>query len=490
MSEFLLEARGICKCYGDLRANDNIHLAVRGGEKHALIGENGAGKSTLVNILFGAVRADSGAIFWRGKPAHIHNPQMARKLGIGVVFQHFALFDSMSVAENIRLGLTADDYDKLGGEDTMRDISEKYRLHINPARRAGDLSAGEKQRVEILRSLLQSPQLLILDEPTSVLTPAETRALFVLLEQLASEGRGILFISHKLHEVESLCDDATVLRGGKLVFQCQIADSSREELIGKMIGSDEVIDGGDFVMDNADVGGRREVLSLRGLIINNENAGGANLLRVDEMVLCSGTISGVAGIAGNGQDELLDVISGEQLAPHNSIVFDDKHIGGWNVARRVAAGILTVPTERCGRAAVGELPLAENVLLCRRDIARRGFIDIAAAAAFARAIIRRFEVAAENEYAKAQSLSGGNLQKFIVGRALMQQPPVLAAANPTWGVDVRAAAFIHKQLRQLRDSGAAILIISEDVDELLSLCDSIGVINGGVLSAMRRWHRR
>ncbi len=481
MSDFLLEADGICKSYGSLRANDDIRLVVRAGGKHALIGENGAGKSTLVGILYGAVRADGGTIKWRGKPVVMDNPQTARKLGIGVVFQHFALFESMTVAENIRLGLSAGDYHTRGSMDAMRRLSEKYQLQIDPARRAADLSAGEKQRVEILRSLLQEPQLLILDEPTSVLTPAETRALFVLLEKLADEGRGILFISHKLREVESLCDDATVLRGGRTVFQCRIAESSREELIGKMIGGGEVNDGGGLTKDKQ---AGQEVLCVRGLAEKGEDGGGG--LFVDDMTLKSGVISGIAGIAGNGQDKLLDVISGEQQTAAGNVIFCGDAIGDWLPARRIAAGVLTVPTERCGRAAVGELPLAENVLLCRSDaetIVRRGVINPKAAAESARAVIRRFEVAAESENAIANSLSGGNLQKFIVGRALMQKPPFLAAANPTWGVDVRAAAFIHRQLRQLRDDGAAILIISEDVDELLSLCDEISVISGGRLAA-------
>ena len=479
----MLEARGVCKSYGDLRANDNIHLVVRAGEKHALIGENGAGKSTLVNIIYGAAQADSGEIRWRGEPASINSPQAARKLGVGVIFQHFALFESMTVAENIRLGLDARAYQTSGDESEMRRLSGKYRLHINPARRIAELSVGEKQRVEILRCLLQEPQLLILDEPTSVLTPAEARALFELLEQLADEGRGVLFISHKLHEVEALCDKATVLRGGRSVFECKVADTNRDELIRKMVGVSDV--GSPLPAPLPKGEGEEVVFQLRDVDLPAQNVGG-DRLRVGELALKKGVITGVAGIAGNGQDELLNVVSGERIAPCANVVFNKQQIGEWGVAQRVAAGVLTIPTERHGRAAVGEMTLAENALFCRSDsdtLLQNGIINLRAAAESARAIINRFEVAAEGARAAAASLSGGNLQKFIVGRALMQNPPVLAAANPTWGVDVRAAAFIHRQITKLRDNGAAVLIISEDLDELFSLCDEIAVINRGMLSA-------
>ena len=509
----MLEARGVCKSYGDLRANDNIHLVVRAGEKHALIGENGAGKSTLVNIIYGAAQADSGEIRWRGEPASINSPQAARKLGVGVIFQHFALFESMTVAENIRLGLDARAYQTSGDESEMRRLSGKYRLHINPARRIAELSVGEKQRVEILRCLLQEPQLLILDEPTSVLTPAEARALFELLEQLADEGRGVLFISHKLHEVEALCDKATVLRGGRSVFECKVADTNRDELIRKMVGVGDEEDGDSprlpsfprrreslrtpgaqeipacagMTGESAEVTERKDdvLFQLRDVDLPAQNVGG-DRLRVGELALKKGVITGVAGIAGNGQDELLNVVSGERIAPCANVVFNKQQIGEWGVAQRVAAGVLTIPTERHGRAAVGEMTLAENALFCRSDsdtLLQNGIINLRAAAESARAIINRFEVAAEGARAAAASLSGGNLQKFIVGRALMQNPPVLAAANPTWGVDVRAAAFIHRQITKLRDNGAAVLIISEDLDELFSLCDEIAVINRGMLSA-------
>ncbi len=523
---FLLEARGICKSYGALRANDGVDLRVRAGGRHALIGENGAGKSTLVNILYGAVQADAGSLKWRGESVRINSPQAARKLGVGIIFQHFALFESMSVAENIRLGLRRETENA-----EMLRLSEKYGLRIDPAKCVGDLSVGEKQRVEILRSLLQEPRLLILDEPTSVLTPAESRALFVLLRRLADEGRGILFISHKLREVEELCEEATVLRGGRTVFHGLLAETTRKELIRKMIGAppppppsemeggkpdnpSPIFDGGGNPESKKQInsppifdrgenpeskkqinpppifdgggGGGDAILCVKDLHL--QNAEGGMTLRVPQLQLKKGVITGVAGIAGNGQDELLNALSGETITPPGSVLFCGEPAGGWGVARRCAAGILTVPTERRGRATVGEMSLAENALLGRAGaggLRRRGFIFPQQLREEAAGIISRFDVAAAGADAAADSLSGGNLQKYIVGRALMQKPAVLIAANPTWGVDVRAAAFVRREIMRLREGGGAVLVISEDLDELFELCDEIAVINCGALSLAR-----
>ena len=463
MTEYLLEARGICKSYGDLVANDNINLAVSAGVIHALIGENGAGKSTLVNILYGTVSADAGSFFWRGREVKIDSPQTAREMGIGIVFQHFALFESLTVAENIALGAKTD--------GDFRALSEKYDISIDPSRRVSDLSAGEKQRVEILRCLLQSPRLLILDEPTSVLTPGEARSLFTLLKRLADEGCGVLFISHKLDEVEALCEDVLVLRGGRTVGQRKMAETDRAELIRMMVG------------ENISSGLKRAEKFIGPPLFNLENISTAKL-SVPSLQLKPGVITGIAGIAGNGQDALLNMLSGETTTMPANVRFEGKNIGAWGVRRRNAAGILAVPTERHNRAAVNDLSLSENALINRispSDSLNGGFINTKKLTAFADEIIRRFDVVTKDAQTPASALSGGNLQKYIVGRALIQNPRVLLIANPTWGVDVAAAAFVRREIQNLSDTGCAVLVISEDLDELFFLCDEIAVINKGRL---------
>ena len=479
MSELLLEARGICKTYGEVRANDNIHFAVEAGSKHALIGENGAGKSTLVNILHGTVEADEGEIFWRGERVQVGSPQAAKRLGIGIIFQHFALFDSLTVAENIRLGVDGRAARQQAGDAAIRALSEKYALAIEPKRVVGDLSVGEKQRVEILRSLLRSPRLLILDEPTSVLTPAETDALFRLLNQLAEEGCGIIFISHKLHEVESLCTSATILRNGKTVYECLLAETPRETLISRMVGEVAVAPKSPPKTDSA-----KPLLTVAGV---NEVLDETLSLRVDSLELKQGRIVGVAGIAGNGQDSLLNLLSGELTTAAANIRYGESDIGDWPVLRRMKAGILSVPTERHNHATVNSLSLLLNTLIGEGNPpAAHQFINFAEARKKAEQIIDHFDVATPGTGEAAASLSGGNLQKFIIGRALLQHPAVLLLANPSWGVDVRAAAFIHEQIVRLAEAGNAVLVISEDLDELFYLSDEMAVINRGTLFPARR----
>ena len=477
MSEYLLETIAIRKSYGEVKANCGVDLRIRPRSIHALIGENGAGKSTLVNVIYGTVKPDSGRLLWRGQSVAVEGPHHARRLGIGIVFQHFALFDTLTAAENIALGIG-----HRGGLDELaaqiRSLSERYGLAVEPSRPVGTLSTGEKQRVEIVRCLLQSPQLLIMDEPTSVLTPPETRGLFNLLRHLAAEGKSILFISHKLDEVTAICDEATILRQGKTVHCCRPAETNRAEIVRMMVGElGESLSGEKRPLQESET-----AMEARRLILSDT---APFPLEVESLALRKGVITGIAGIAGNGQDSLLDALSGEMPAPSESVFLEGKPIGDWGVRRRNRSGVLAVPTERHGRAAVAEMTLAENTLLGGATLAgqvRRGLVDSAAADQFAGQIIDGFQVLAPGPAAAAGGLSGGNLQKFIMGRAILQKPKVLLAANPTWGVDVRAALFIRRALARLRDEGCAVLLISEDLDELFLLCDEIAVINRGRLA--------
>ena len=475
----LLCARQISKAYGALQANDQISLNIEKGSIHALIGENGAGKSTLVSIICGSTQADNGSIQWQGQSVKIANPAAARELGIGVVFQHFALVDQLTVEDNITLSVR--NMSSVEIKKQLQYIAKRYRLEVSLSRYVGDLSAGEKQRIEILRCLIQSPQLLILDEPTSVLTPGEVKDLFVLLKQLATEGKSILFISHKINEVCELCDKALVLRQGRMVADdINPQQAGRQQLIRLMLGEEP--DSVSVEEQSPENAAKPPILEIQRL----SSPTPTGKLWVEYLALRPGAIIGIAGIAGNGQDDLLNCLSGEILTDKNMITIHKKSIGHWNSARRRLSGILTTPTERHGRATVGDMSLIDNGLLGiaqPRQYTHRGFIRFRAVRAVAADVIKTFAVRAESPETRASALSGGNLQKFIIGRALMQQPNVFITANPTWGVDVKSAAFIHESICELRRRGSAILILSEDLDELLTLCDEIAVINNGHLSS-------
>ena len=475
MSEFLLEALDLHKSFGETRANCGATLRVRPGEIHGLVGENGAGKSTLVSALCGGTRPDQGEIRWRGKSVQIRNPTHSRGLGIGAVFQHFALFDRLTALENIVLGVDRS-ISPAQAAARARELSAQYGLAVALERPA--LSAGEKQRVEIMRCLLRSPQLIILDEPTSALAPQESARLFDLLRKLAGEGRGILFISHKLAEVEELCGEATVLRRGKTVAVIRPREIGHEEIIRQMVGEES-----DLTVRKSAVSAESAETALEARHLRSDE--GPHPLEADRLTLRRGRITGIAGIAGNGQDALLNALSGEHPTAPDSVLLFNRPIGHWGVRPRRRAGVLASPTERRGRAAATEMTLSENALLGAakpEEFVRRGFVDRAATAKFAGKIIADYDVRPPNPQAAAGALSGGNLQKFVMGRAIAQRPKALLAANPTWGVDARAEAAIHRALLNLRDSGAAIMVISEDLDEIFALSDDIAVMNAGRLS--------
>jgi simple sugar transport system ATP-binding protein len=473
-----LAIKGVRKVYPAVIANDNIDLTVMPGEIHAILGENGAGKSTLMKIIYGVTRPDQGEILWEGRHVMVQNPAHARSLGIGMVFQHFSLFETLTVAQNVALAIPGK-LDLEGLSKRIEEISEKYGLPVDPRRMVHALSVGERQRVEIIRCLLQNPRLLILDEPTSVLTPQAVRKLFETLRQLASEGVSILYISHKLDEIQELCHTATVLRNGRVTGTCTPSKETPKTMARMMIGEDLPT----FHHGEPEEG--RDVrLRIDGLTVRSEDPFGVNLenIRLD---VHSGEIVGIAGVSGNGQQELLRAISGEEPVPDKRwIQVCGVPAGRMNAAKRRGLGMCFVPEERLGRGAVPRLSLTDNILLTayRRSMLRFGMIRRKAARAFAEDCIRLFDVKCGGPGSEAKSLSGGNLQKFIVGREILQEPKVLVLAQPTWGVDVGAASFIRQQLLALRESGTAVLVISEELDELFEICDRLVVIAKGRLS--------
>ncbi|MCG4452968.1 ABC transporter ATP-binding protein [Pseudomonas sp. MMS21-TM103] len=479
-----LELRAISKRYPGCLANDRIDLRIQPGEIHALLGENGAGKSTLMKIIYGVTQPDSGALLWQGQALRVRDPAQARGLGIGMVFQHFSLFETLTVAENIALALGRQAGTPQQLEPKIREVSLRYGMGLEPERLVHSLSIGERQRVEIIRCLMQDIRLLILDEPTSVLTPQEVDELFVTLRALAAEGCSILFISHKLGEVRALCHRATVLRGGQVSGACVPSECSDLQLARLMVGDAEGLEAS---YPKAEGGLTR--LHVDDLTWHNADPFGTSLRNL-RLEVRSGEIVGIAGVAGNGQDELLALLCGElRLARSESarISIDGEPVANLYPDARRQRGMAFVPAERLGHGAVPEMSLADNALLTafQQGLLQRGMIRSHKVLELANEIIRRFAVKTPDARTPARSLSGGNLQKFIIGREILQNPKLLVAAHPTWGVDVGAAAAIHRALIALRDAGAAILVISEDLDELFQISDRLGALCSGRLSPLK-----
>lgn len=476
----LLELSGITKRYPGVIANDGVDLDIQEGEIAALLGENGAGKSTLVKIVYGLVQPDAGTLRWQGTPVRIASPKAARRLGIGMVFQHFSLFEALTVLENVALGL-----DDPPGASALRrqvqEVSAAYGLPLEPDKPVHALSVGERQRIEIVRALLQNPKVLIMDEPTSVLTPQEVGRLFETLRAIAAEGRAVLYISHKLEEVRSLCERATVLRHGRVVARVDARAETAASLARAMIGEDIRLAASARQVRLK----RAPLLLVEGLSLPAGEPHAVPLARIG-LDVQRGEILGIAGVAGNGQRELALALSGERPAAKPSMIrFDGRPIGDLGPDARRKAGLCTLPEERNGIAAVATFSLAENAVLGawrRAGLARGGVVRTAKARAFTAEIIETFDVRTRGPDAAAASLSGGNLQKFVLGREVLQEPLALIAAQPTWGVDAGAAARIHRALRQLAEAGSAVVVISQDLDEILSLCDRLAVLNAGRLS--------
>jgi simple sugar transport system ATP-binding protein len=474
-----LALRGLTRRFGAFVANQSIDLTIQPGEIHALLGENGAGKSTLVKMVYGVLRPDEGEIMWEGQILPPHTPRTARQIGIGMVFQHFSLFEAMTVLENVALGLDVPGPMPALAE-RITEVSAAYGLSLNPHREVHTLSVGERQRIEIVRCLLQSPRLLIMDEPTSVLTQGEAENLFATLRRLAAEGCAILYISHKLDEILALCAAATVLRAGRVVATCDPRQETAASLARRMMGEDLT-----HPPRTAAPPRGRPRLVLDALDLLAAAAHGVDLRGVS-LEVRAGEILGIAGIAGNGQTELFAAISGERLAPSaNDVLIDEAPCGRQGAARRRDLGLCSVPEERNGHAAVPGFSLSDNALLTgyrRAALVRYGMIRPGAARRFAADTISAYGVRCGGPDDAAATLSGGNLQKFILGREIRQHPGVLVVSQPTWGVDAGAAALIHQALLSLAEAGAAVLVISQDLDELMALSHRLAVLHAGSLS--------
>jgi simple sugar transport system ATP-binding protein len=478
--EPLLQTVGLTKRYGDFLANDAIDIAIWPREIHALLGENGAGKSTLVKAIYGLIQPSAGDILWQGQAIKLSGPSEARSRGIGMVFQHFSLFDNLTVAENVALGLD--------GKESFRDmsarleqVSKAYGLPLDPKREVWQLSVGERQRIEIVRALMQDPKFLILDEPTAVLTPQEADQLFIVLERLKAEGRAILYISHKLEEVKRLCDTATILRGGKKVATCNPKLETAASLARMMVGSE---------IKEVRAAAVRQTTVPR-LVVNDLSIEPAEphgvRLKAISLELKGGEILGIAGVAGNGQDELFAALSGERLAKDpGTVVIEGIAAGHLSITGRRKLGAAFVPEERLGHGTAPRMRLSENALLtghAASGMVRHGFIDTAATLKTVDKATEAFDVRKARRDPEAASLSGGNLQKFIVGREILRNPAVLVVSQPTWGVDAGAAAVIRQALLDLAAGGAAVLVTSQDLDELIEITDRISVMFHGELSS-------
>ena len=478
-SPYLIELQGMTKSFPGVLANDAVDLKIKPSEIHALLGENGAGKSTLVKMIYGILKPDSGTILYKGKRVEIDTPAHARELGIAMVFQHFSLFDSLSVVENISLGMNvAVDLKTLAGE--IIEVSERYGLPLDPYRHVYTLSVGERQRIEIIRCLLLEPKLLVMDEPTSVLTPQEVNKLFLTLNRLAEEGLAILYISHKLDEIKELCHHATILRLGKRVGTVNIDKESTSSLAMMMMGEELVKLERQQTITAGEVRLKVDKLNMPAI-----DSTGISLTDI-HLEVRAGEVVGIAGVAGNGQDELLKALNGEKSCPEAScIIIENQHAGKLRPNARRRAGLASVPEKRLGHGAIPDMDLVDNAFMTgfqRMGLLAKGLINYPKTRSFARKVIADFGVKTSGSKVPANSLSGGNLQKFIIGRELTQQPEILIVSQPTWGVDAGATQTIRQSLRELAAQGAAVLVISQDLDELMEMSDRIGAICGGRLS--------
>ena len=479
----LLDVRGLTKIFGTLRACDGVDLHIAKGEIHALLGENGAGKSTLVKMLFGSLEPNAGEISWQGQPVRITSPSEAKRLGIGMVFQHFSLFEALTAAENIALSLASDTPISTIAAKAQA-LSYSYGLPLDPHSLVGDLSVGERQRIEIIRCLLQTPDLIILDEPTSVLTPQEADKLFETLERLRGEGKSILYISHRLEEVKRLCDRATVLRHGKVVGHCDPSRETASSLARMMVGNE--VD--TVVREPVETGSAPALLEVDQL--DRAPATPFSIpLRKISLTVRAGEVIGIAGVAGNGQGEFFEAISGEVTQGRaDAVRIRGEGVGFKGISGRRLMGAAFVPEERLGHGAAPAMRLSDNLLLSRHTTDAKAFLGAlgtvrtGALSAAAKRINEIMDVRKSAEDPAASALSGGNLQKFIIGRELDRKPSVMVVNQPTWGVDAGAAARIRQALIELARSGSAVLVISQDLDELFEISDAIAVMHNGELS--------
>jgi ABC-type uncharacterized transport system ATPase subunit len=473
-----LAVRGIVKRFPGVLANDRVDFDVKSGEIHALLGENGAGKSTLMKILYGLYQPDAGEILLNGQPIEIRSPGDSMRYGIGMIHQHFMLVDNLTVTENVALGLRSTRAPMLDlevVEARIRTLTERYQLQVDPKAIVGRLAVGQQQRVEIIKALYRGGALLVLDEPTAVLTPQEVAELFAIMRQMAREGHALVFISHKLHEVLDVTDRVTVLRNGAVVGNVATKATTRRELAQLMVGRPVTF----ARPERPEINGRVR-LRVAGASAFNER--GQRLLDDVALEVHAGEIVGVAGVSGNGQRALAEAIAGLQPLRSGTIVLDDRTITEASASDRIGMGIGYIPEERMHDGVVKDFSVSDNLIL--RDlpsahVARNGFLRFKSVAERSRKLISDFQVKTPSLETPIKNLSGGNIQKVIMARELSLKPRLLVAAQPTRGVDVGASEYIHDRLMEQRAAGTAILLISEDLDEIMQMADRIAVMYEG-----------
>lgn len=473
----MLELKNITKTFGSVVANNDVSIAVRKGTIHAIVGENGAGKSTIMRIAYGFYNADSGEIFVDGKKVDIRNPHDAIALGIGMVHQHFMLVDTMTAAENIILGAetgTAANLDIDKANKEILELSNELRLGVDPRAYVEDLSVGQQQRVELLKALYRNAELLILDEPTAVLTPQEVEEFFAILRRMKGQGKTIIIITHKLEEVLAISDEVTVMRDGKSVGNVRTAETSAQDLARMIVGRDVLLR-----VEKTAAEPRDAVLSVNKVKITGKHGPAVDDVSFSVRV---GEIVGIAGIEGNGQTELIEAIAGLCRVSSGSIEFEGRDVTNLSARRLKELGIAHIPEDRHKRGLLLNSSLAENSILgvhYRPPVASAGFMDGASIDSRVREIIQNFDVRPPIPDLSARSLSGGNQQKLIIGREFELDPKLLLVSQPTRGVDIGAIEFIHRKLIALRDAGTAVLLVSAELEEVTALADRLLVIRKG-----------
>ena len=481
--EYVIEMREITKKFGDFVANDKINLQLRKGEIHALLGENGAGKSTLMNMLAGLLEPTSGDIVVNGKTVNLDSPSKAASLGIGMVHQHFMLVEAFTVAENIILGSETTKHGildlKKASQDIL-DLSKKYGLAVDPNAKVEDISVGAQQRVEILKTLYRGADILIFDEPTAVLTPAEIEELMTIMKNLANEGKSIILITHKLDEIRAVSDRVTVIRRGKSIETVEIGGATNQDLAEMMVGRSV-----SFKTEKGPSQPKEVVLSIENLVVNENR--GVPAVKNLSLELRAGEVVGIAGIDGNGQSELIQAITGLRKVKSGSIKIKGKDVVGLHPRQITEMNVGHVPEDRHRDGLVLDMMISENIALqtyYKEPLSKNGILNYPNITSYAKKLMEEFDVRAASEVVPAKALSGGNQQKAIIAREIDRDPDLLIVSQPTRGLDVGAIEYIHKRLIQERDNGKAVLVVSFELDEILNVSDLIAVIHDGKIQGI------
>lgn len=473
----VLELTNITKTFPGVLANDHINLTINRGEVHAVLGENGAGKTTLMNIIYGLYQPDSGEVRVNGQITRIHSPADALKMGIGMVHQHFMLVDPLTVAENVILGNepTRMVFRIEQAVKLTRELSEKFGLDVDPRARIEDLPVGVRQRVEILKALYRNANLLILDEPTAVLTPIEVNELYETIASLKAAGKTVIFITHKLNETMKISDRITILRDGRAVKTLNTAETNPPELARLMVGREVMLRVNKDPCQSGD-----EIIRIENLKVNDNR--GLSVVNGVQLCVRAGEIYGIAGIEGNGQSELIEAVTGLRKVVSGHVFLDGHELTGVGSAHRIAAGLGHVPEDRNTRGLISQYSVEENLILGyhhQHRFLRRGFLNHASIDGFSEGLVAAFDIKTTGVHSQVSTLSGGNAQKVVVARVFSQNPKALIVAQPTRGVDVGATEYIYQQMLKMRAAGVAILLISSDLEEVRSLSDRIGVLYQG-----------